>query len=121
MGKPSRTIRFPGALLRPAGLGVCGCLFVLLWPWQPASPSLRVAGAISTGERIALRPHLQSEGLTLFAFYTAASAMERNAVAHLERHAALRGGARRIALPSLDAPVARQYRIQETPVFLVCD
>jgi uncharacterized peroxidase-related enzyme len=122
MARSTSDARFSVVPLRPAGLGACFCLlFLLFWPGRAAAPRVRPAGVISTGERISLRSHLRAEGATLFAFYTATSALERDAVTRLERASGLRGGARRIALESLDAPVARQFRIVETPVFLVCD
>jgi len=117
-----RDARCSVASLRPAGLSVCSCLLLLLlWPGRAAAPRAREVGVISTGEQISLRPHLRAQGPTLFAFYMTASALERDAVTRLEREKGLREGARRIALESLDTPVARQFRIVETPTFMVCD
>jgi uncharacterized peroxidase-related enzyme len=122
MTRLKKGARFRSARFRTLGLAACSCLLVLfLWPGPAATPRARDAGLISTGERLALRPHLRAEGHTVFAFYTPASALERGSIARLEQTQELRGGVRRIALASLDTPAARQFRIVETPTFLVCD
>jgi uncharacterized peroxidase-related enzyme len=118
----NRGVLISVASARPTGLGACSCLFLALLPFGPAvGPRAHQGEVISRGERIHLRSQLGVDGPTLFAFYAAASVMERDATARLASFKRLRGRIRRIPLDSLDAPVARQFRIQETPTFLVCD
>jgi uncharacterized peroxidase-related enzyme len=97
-----------------------GGMFLLLpspATWAPGGPAR--GSAIPAGEAASLPPPPGSSGATLLVFYSAASALERGAVVRFEHHPALPGGLRRIALDSLQTPAARQYRIRETPTFLL--
>jgi uncharacterized peroxidase-related enzyme len=77
---------------------------------------------LSTGKEIALRDHLGFEEPTLFLFYKESSSMEKafaeeialkcvNVKVHLQL----------ISLKTSEEPVAKQYKVQQTPMAIVYD
>jgi hypothetical protein len=92
---------------------------------RSSSPTSRPPAAlpvISSGKEVDLRKHLQPDGATLFVFTNTTSSVEREFVQSLRTQApAGRTGLRLIQIVSIEAPVARQYSVVETPTVLVYD
>jgi len=89
----------------------------------PASVPDGVVPTISTGDTVDLLAHRQTGAPTVFVFFNGTSSADRELVATLTGRARASSavGLRLVRLPSLDAPVAKQHKITETPTVLVLD
>jgi alkylhydroperoxidase/carboxymuconolactone decarboxylase family protein YurZ len=83
----------------------------------PAPPT------ISTGQAVDLQKHLQPSAPNVFVFHNPEGEEDKRLVAALRERAAAsdKVGLRLVALTSADAPVAKQYKVTQTPTVLVFD
>jgi hypothetical protein len=88
---------------------------------QPAAPAATGPAVISTGQQVDLKRFVASETVTLFIFTNPTSTMEQSFVKTIEEHMAHRGGVRLVRLPSVSAPVAKQYAVTQTPTVIIYD
>jgi alkylhydroperoxidase/carboxymuconolactone decarboxylase family protein YurZ len=94
-------------------------------PAATAAPSAEPAvPTISTGQKVDLSQHLGNHMPTVFVFFNAARAADKELVDSLTRRAIASPivALRLIRLDAVrDAPIAREYAITETPTMLVFD
>src|SRR5947207_12592944 len=87
-----------------------------------AKPAVR-ADVVSTGQAIALKKALISEGTTVLLFLQDSSSMEQEYLKQLETAVPdeKKSGIRVVQLKRLDAPAAEQFGVVKTPTAIVFD
>ena len=90
---------------------------------SPAAAKTGIARVISTGKETILVDHLQAESPTVVLFYRPTEAAEAELTTAIGRRATADGRVafRTVQLSALDAPIAKQYEVESTPVALVYD